>query len=41
MLDGVEVAALDDIELARVRNQKIGFVFQSSLLSRCSFFSPE
>jgi putative ABC transport system ATP-binding protein len=27
-LDGVEVAGLDDTQLAHIRNQKIGFVFQ-------------
>jgi putative ABC transport system ATP-binding protein len=35
LLDGVEVSKMSDDQLARVRNQKIGFVFQSfNLLSR-------
>jgi putative ABC transport system ATP-binding protein len=34
-LDGISVEERDDVELARLRNQKIGFVFQSfNLLSR-------
>lgn len=36
-LDGIDVAAMNDDELSKVRNQKIGFVFQSfNLISRMS-----
>jgi len=36
-LDGIEVARLNDNQLAEIRNQKIGFVFQTfSLLPRTS-----
>src|ERR671939_1481398 len=36
-LDGIEVARLNDNQLAEIRNQKIGFVFQTfNLLARTS-----
>jgi len=40
MLDGIQVAGMDDDQLANVRNHKIGFIFQSfNLLSRITALS--
>src|SRR5437899_2761057 len=37
LLDGKDLSQLDDAELAAVRNQKMGFVFQSHyLLPQCT-----
>jgi len=39
LLDGTRVASLNDNQLAQIRNQKIGFVFQSyNLLARTSAY---
>lgn len=38
-LDGAKIEELEDLELAKIRNKKIGFVFQSfNLLARTSAF---
>ena len=40
-LDGVNVSELDRDQLADIRNQKIGFIFQGfNLLSRTSALQP-
>ena len=37
LLDGEDLSRLDDLQLARVRNQQVGFVFQSHhLLPQCT-----
>lgn len=40
LLDGIDVAGLSDNELSRLRNEKIGFIFQSfNLLSDLSLYN--
>lgn len=39
LLDGEDISRLDDVQLASVRNRRIGFVFQAHhLLPQCSVF---